>query len=52
MPHDLFLTTRQKSKIRNAFAKNILTNIELSKVQLSKIYKPGGFLRKTLGINR
>ena len=51
MAHELFLTARQKSKIRNGFAKNILTNIELSKAQLSKIYKSDGFLGKTLGNN-
>ena len=51
MTHELFLTARQKSKIRNGFAKNIVTNIELSKAQLSKIYKSGGFLGKTLGNN-
>ena len=51
MPHELFLTTRQKSKIRYAFTENILTNIELSRAQLSKIYKSDGFLGKTLGNN-
>ena len=32
-PHELFLTTRQTTKIRNAFAKNMLTDIKLSKAQ-------------------
>ena len=32
-PHELFLTTRQTTKIRNAFAKNMLTDIKLSKTQ-------------------
>ena len=49
MSHELFLTTRQKSKIRNAFDNNLLTDIKLGKVQLSKIIQSGGFLRKTLG---
>ena len=31
------LPTRQKTKIRNAFVNNMLTNIKLSKAQLSKI---------------
>ena len=49
MSHELFLTTKQKSKIRNAFDNNLLTDIKLGKVQLSKIIQSGGFLRKTLG---
>ena len=49
MSHELFLTTRQKSKIRNAFDNNLLTDIKLGKVQLSKIIQSGGFLGKTLG---
>ena len=36
-PHELFLTTSPKTKIRNAFAKNMLADIKLSKVQLSKM---------------
>ena len=31
LPHELFLTTRQKTKIRNAFANNVSTDIKLSK---------------------
>ena len=34
LPHELFLRTRQKTKIRNAFTKNILMDVKLSKVQL------------------
>ena len=49
MSHELFLTTRQKTKIRNAFDNNLLTDIKLGKVQLSKIIQSGGFLGKTLG---
>ena len=38
MPHDLFLTTRQTTRIIiNAFANNISTHIKLSKVQISTI---------------
>ena len=37
LPHELFLTTRQKAKVRNAFANNISTDIKISKAQLSKI---------------
>ena len=35
--HGLFLTTRQTTKIRNAFANNMSTDIRLSKAQISKI---------------
>ena len=41
MPHELFLTTRQTTKIRNAFA-NMPTDIKLSKAQTSKIIQSGG----------
>ena len=44
MPHELFLTTTQKSKIWNAFANSISTDITLSKAHLSKIIQSGGFL--------
>ena len=37
LPHELFLATGQKTKIRNAFAYNITTDIKLSKAQISKI---------------
>ena len=41
MLHELFLKTKQKTKIRNAFANNMLTNIILSKAQISKIIQLG-----------
>ena len=41
MPHEFFLTTRQTTKIRNAFANNISTDIKLSKAQISKIIQSG-----------
>ena len=34
-PHELFLTTRQTTKIRNPFANNISADIKLSKAQIS-----------------
>ena len=37
LPHELFLTTRQTTKIRNAFANNMATDIKLSKAQISRI---------------
>ena len=33
LPHELFLTTRQMTNIRNAFANNMSTDIKLSKAQ-------------------
>ena len=36
LPHELFLTTRQRKKTRNAFANNMSTDTKLSKAQLSK----------------
>ena len=37
LPHELLSTTRQKTKLRNAFENNMSTNIKLSKAQISKI---------------
>ena len=37
LSHELFLTTRQTTKIRNAFAKNMSTDMKRSKAQLSKM---------------
>ena len=44
LPHELLLTTRQKTKLRNAFNNNISTDLKLSKAQISKIIQSGGFL--------
>ena len=49
LPHELFLTTTQKTKIRNAFSNNMSTNINLSTAQLSKNIQSGGSLSKSLG---
>ena len=49
MAHELVLTTRQTTKIRNAFANNMSTDIKLSKVQIFKRIQLGGLLGKTLG---
>ena len=49
LPHELLLTTRQKTKIRIAFNNNRSTDIKLSKAQISKIIKSGGFLGRLLG---
>ena len=37
LPHELLLTTRQKTKMKNAFANNISTDIRISKAQLPRI---------------
>ena len=42
MPYELFLTTTQITKIRNAFANNMFTDIKLGKVQISKIIQSDG----------
>ena len=44
LPHELLLATRQKTKLRNAFNNNILTNLKLSTTQVSKLIQSGGFL--------
>ena len=48
LPHELSLTKRQKTKIRNALNNNISTNLKLSKAQISKIIQSGGFLESLL----
>ena len=48
LPHELLLTTRQSTKLRNAIENNMATNIKLSKAQISKIIQSGGFLGKLL----
>ena len=49
LPHELFLTTRQTSRLRNAIENNMSTDIKFSKAQISKIIQSGGFLGKILG---
>ena len=44
LPHELLLTTRQKTKLRNAFNNNMSTDLKLSKAQITKIIQYGGFL--------
>ena len=48
MPHELFLTTIQITKIRNAFANKMSTDIKLSKAQISKIIQSDGVLGEML----
>ena len=47
-PHELLLTTRQNTKLRNAFNNNSATDIKLSKAQIKKIIQSGGFFGKLL----
>ena len=49
MPHELFLTTRQTTEIRNAFANDMSTVIKLIKAQISKIIQSGGSFGSWLG---
>ena len=37
LPHELLLTTRQNTKVRNAINNNLATDIKLSKAQIKKI---------------
>ena len=48
IPHKLFLTNRQVTNIRRAFAKHTSTDIKLSKTQLSKMIQSGEFLGRLL----
>ena len=48
LPHELLLTIRQTTKLRNAFENNMLADKKLSKIQISKINQSSGFLRGLL----
>ena len=48
LPHELLLTARQETKLRNAFENNTSTDIKLSKAQISKIIQSGGVLGSLL----
>ena len=46
LPHELFLTTRPRTKRKkNAFNNNISNDLKLSKAQISKIIQSGRFFR-------
>ena len=49
MSHELFLTTRQTTKIKNAFVNNMTRDIKLSKAQISKIIQSGRSFGSWLG---
>ena len=48
MPHELLLTTRRNTKLRNAINNNMATDLKLSKTQIKKMIQSEGFLGKSL----
>ena len=48
LPYELFLTTRQKTKLRNASNNNMSTDLKLSKAQISKTVQSGVFVGSLL----
>ena len=43
LPHELLLTTKQKTKLTNAFNNNMSDDMKLSKAQIARIIQSGGF---------
>ena len=52
LPHELLLTTRHKTKLRNVFNNNISTDLKLSKARISIIIQSilGSILSKLTGL--
>ena len=48
LPHELLMTTRQKTKLRNVYNSNMSTDLKLSKARISKIIQSGEFLQSLL----
>ena len=48
LPHEILLTTRQNTKLRNAINNNLATDIKLNKAQIKKLIQSRGFLGKLL----
>ena len=48
LPHELFLTQKQPTKLRNNIEDNMSVNIKLSKAQIQKIIMSGGALASIL----
>ena len=48
LPHELLLTTRQTTNLKNVIENNMLTDTKLGKAQISKILQSGGFLGSLL----
>ena len=44
LPNELLLTTRQKTKLRNAFNNNMSTDLKLSRAQICKIIQSEEFV--------
>ena len=49
LPHELFLATRQTTKKKKTFAKNMSPDIKLSEAQISKIIHSSGSFFSSLG---
>ena len=49
LPHELFLATKQTTKLRNAIENSMPSHIKLSKAQIKKIIMSGGALGSILG---
>ena len=49
LPHELLLTTRKTTKLRNTIENNMSADIKLSKAQIKKIIMSGDALRSILG---
>ena len=45
LPHELLLTSRQNTKLRNAINNNLATDIKLSKAQIKKLIRLGRIFR-------
>ena len=48
LPHELLLTIRRKTKLRNTFSNKRLADLKLSEAEVCKIIQSGGFLRSLL----
>ena len=48
LPHELLLTTRQKTNLGNPFNNNMSTDLKISRARISKIIQSGGFLESLL----
>ena len=48
LPHELLLTTQQKTKLRNTFNNNMSADLIFPKAQIFKIIQSGGFLGSLL----
>ena len=48
LPHELLITTRETTKLRNAIENNMSTDIKLSKAHMSEIIQSGGILGSLL----